>query len=71
MHTTMTKVPETGEVYAHSGNGGRYSVLCLAKDDDRDEIVVIHKGPDGAIWSRPLGNFMGLREGNPRFTLVE
>lgn len=63
---TMSRVPEQGEVYLHQ-NGLAYEVLCLAKDDDREEILVIHRGKDGAIWSRTIGNFMGLKNGFPRF----
>lgn len=70
MHPTMTKVPEPKQKYRHA-NGAEYEVICLAKDDDRDELLVIHKGPGGAVWARPVGNFMGLRDGAPRFTLVE
>jgi hypothetical protein len=69
MHQTMTKVPHAGETYVHQ-NGGEYQIVCLAKDDDREELLVIHRGEDGSYWSRPIGNFMGLRDGAPRFKKV-
>lgn len=65
----MVNVPQAGETYQHQ-NGAEYHVVCLAKDDDRDELLVIHKGPDGSVWSRPIGNFMGLRDGAPRFKKI-
>lgn len=64
----LTKVPEAGEVYLHH-KGLAYEVLCLAKDQDREELLVIHRGTDGQIWSRTIGNFMAYAEsGLPRFT---
>lgn len=66
MSRTMTEIPKAGETFRHQ-SGRDYTVICLAKDDDREELLVIHKGEDGAIWSRPIGNFMGLRNGLPRF----
>lgn len=68
----MTRYPEDGDNYRHEGSQRTYKVLCLARDNDRDEILVIHQGEDGTIWSRTLGNFMGLNaEGHNRFTLRE
>lgn len=66
----LTKVPQKGEVYLHV-NGLKYTVLCLAKDQDREEVLVIHKGEDGQIWSRTVSNFMAYKGDVPRFTLVQ
>lgn len=66
--TGLTKVPEAGEVYLHH-QGLAYTVLCLAKDQDNQELLVIHEGVDGQIWSRTVGNFMAYAAGGvPRFT---
>lgn len=63
------KLPQSFETYLHQ-NGLAYTVLCLALDQDKQEINVIHQGADGRIWSRPIGNFVGLhRNGHPRFQL--
>lgn len=63
----LTKVPKPGEVYIHH-RGLAYEVLCLAKDQNREELLVIHKGADGQIWSRTVGNFMAYASnGLPRF----
>lgn len=64
----MRKAPVVGEVYAHA-NGFAYTVIALALDQDREELQVIHQGADGRVWSRPIGNFMALKEGKPRFWL--
>ncbi|MNR31101.1 hypothetical protein D3C85_1485930 [compost metagenome] len=67
----LTKVPEAGEVYLHH-KGLAYEVLCLAKDQDREELLVIHKGSDGQIWSRTIGNFMAYAaDGLPRFQFLK
>ena len=69
MSRTMTEIPQPGETYRHQ-TGRKYTIVCLAKDDDREELLVIHRGDDGAIWSRSIGNFMGLRNGSPRFEKI-
>lgn len=67
---TLTEVPRPGEKYEHT-NGISYEIVCLAKDAAADELLVIHKSlppyGDGAVWSRSVGNFMGLRNGVARF----
>lgn len=63
------KLPFAGEVYLHQ-NGFAYTVLCLALDQDNQQLNVIHQGADGRIWSRPIGNFISLHaNGEPRFKL--
>lgn len=65
----LTRLPQIGEVYLHR-NGLAYEVKALARDQDAEDILVIHQGKDGVVWSRPLGNFMGLNaEGSARFRL--
>lgn len=64
----LAKMPEPGEVYSHV-NGRAYEVLALANDTDREDILVILRGEDGCVWSRRVGNFMGLKAGGARFRL--
>lgn len=66
----MTKPPVLGEYYQHQ-NGRQYLVICIARDDDREEDLVIHVGDDGSHWARTLENFMGLKDDKPRFVLVQ
>jgi hypothetical protein len=65
----LKKLPEVGEVYLHL-NGLAYTVIALAVDNQREELQVIHQGADGCVWSRPIGNFMGVPSGHgARFRL--
>lgn len=64
----LVRLPQIGEVYLHR-NGLAYEVKALARDADREEIQVIHQGKDGVVWSRPIGNFMGMKDGSARFRL--
>lgn len=64
----MTRPPATGEVYIHH-KGLAYEVLCLAKDQDNQELLVIHRGADGQVWSRTVGNFMAYVGEVPRFQI--
>lgn len=64
----MKAMPEVGETYQHQ-NGLAYTVIALAKDQDREEVQVIHQGADGQVWSRTVGNFVALKNGSPRFRL--
>lgn len=65
----LKRMPEVGDVYLHV-NGLAYEVIALARDEERQEIQVIHRGSDGVTWSRLIGNFMGMhRYGGARFRL--
>ena len=64
----LNKLPEPGEVYLHV-SGRVYEVLVLANDPDREDILVVLRGTDGCVWSRRIGNFMGLKDGGARFRL--
>lgn len=65
----LAGMPRPGESYTHR-NGLTYTVLALAKDARQDEVYVIHQGADGNVWSRTIGNFVGLAEdGGARFRL--
>lgn len=61
------KTPAPGDTFAHQ-NGHEYQVIIIARDDYTEQDLVIHRGMhDGRVWSRPINNFMGLKEGLPRF----
>ena len=67
----MTSPPVAGEVYLHH-KGAAYTIVCLAKDQEEQQLYVIHQGQDGQVWSRTIGNFMAYTEaGAPRFTLLQ
>lgn len=57
----LQRLPQVNEVYLHQ-NGLGYEVIALANDTEREQICVILKGADGCVWSRDIGNFMGLKE---------
>lgn len=65
------EVPKKGDVYRHQ-NGIDYYIEGLARvDNDYQELLVVATGPDGVMWARPIGNFMGLRGTAPRFEKVD
>jgi hypothetical protein len=67
----LQSLPSVGSFYEHR-NGLIYKVVALARDQDREEILVIHEGADGVTWSRTVGNFMGLNsEGSARFRVTD
>lgn len=67
----MLNTPKKGEVYRHQ-NGVKYRIEGIARvDNDYQELLVVATGPDGVMWARPIGNFMGLRGGKPRFEKVD
>ena len=49
-------------------NGVEYTIDMLARvDNDDQDLLVVATGPDGISWARKIGNFMGLKDGKPRF----
>lgn len=63
----MSGMPLPGDVFRHL-NGYKYEVIAIARDDYSGQDLVIHKGlHDGRIWSRPLVNFNGSKNGAYRF----
>lgn len=69
------QLPKVNQQFRH-WKGNVYTVLCFAQDEQNEQILVIHQGEDGRIWSRTIGNFMGLAPIKPvgaatlRFTPV-
>lgn len=62
--------PQPNDVYRHQ-NGIDYRVDAIARvDNDYQELVVVATGPDGITWARPIGNFLGLKDGKARFEKV-
>lgn len=63
--------PQPGDVYRHQ-NGIDYRVDLLARvDNEEQDLMVVATGPDGISWARKIGNFLGLKEGKPRFVKVD
>lgn len=63
--------PKPGDVYRHQ-NGVEYRVDKLARVDNEDQdLMVVATGPDGISWARKIGNFLGLKNGKPRFVKVD
>ena len=61
---------EVNQIFRHQ-NGHEYLVLVIARDDYTGDDLVIHQGlHDSRVWSRPMANFQGLKNGSKRFTLV-
>ena len=64
-------MPQPGEIWKHQ-NGIEYHIDKLARvDNEYQELVVVATGPDGISWARPIGNFLGLKNGKPRFVKVQ
>lgn len=60
-------LPTPGDTYKHQ-NGVEYTIDLLARvDNDDQDLLVVATGPDGISWARKIGNFMGLKDGKPRF----
>lgn len=60
-------LPTPGDKYTHQ-NGIEYTIDLLARvDNDDQDLLVVATGPDGISWARKIGNFMGLKDGKPRF----
>ena len=70
-------LPEIGKpgIYRHF-KGGEYEFICLAKDSETSEELVIYKetGDEGKIWARPSAIFYQYVDVDgkriPRFELV-
>ena len=71
-------LPETGTpgIYRHF-KGGEYEFICLAKDSETSEELVIYKevGGEGKVWARPSAIFYQYVDVDgkqvPRFDLVK
>jgi hypothetical protein len=48
-----------GGSYRHY-KGGMYTTLCEAKVEATGERVVVYRGSDGAVWTRPTDEFFGV-----------
>lgn len=61
----LNTLPQPGTTWVHH-TGRVYFVESIARSE-LDELLVIHRGLDGQVWSRTVGNFLGLKDGVPRF----
>ena len=52
-------------------NGHEYEVICIARCDDLEVDMVIHRGVhDGRIWARSKDNFLGKKGSSHRFVYL-
>ena len=78
MDEIVKPLPETGTpgIYRHF-KGGEYEFICLAKDSETSEELVIYKetGGEGKIWARPSAIFYQYVDVDgkqvPRFDLIK
>lgn len=51
---------EAGSIYEHYKRGGQYKILCIAKDSETLEDLVVYKAlyGDGQVWVRNLKMFV-------------
>jgi hypothetical protein len=67
---------EIGGIYEHYKRGGQYKILCVAKDSETLEDLVVYKAlyGDGQVWIRNLNMFAENveRDGQevPRFKYI-
>lgn len=59
-----------GGKYRHY-KGGEYEVVSVAKHSETLEELVIYKSlSNGELWARPKSLFVGIADGQPRFTKI-
>lgn len=59
-----------GGRYRHY-KGGEYEVVSVAKHSETLEELVIYKSlSSGELWARPKSLFVGIKDGQPRFTKI-
>lgn len=51
---------EAGSIYEHYKRGGQYKILCIAKNSETLEDLVVYKAlyGDGQVWVRNLKMFV-------------
>ena len=51
--------------------GNEYEVIAIAKHSETLEELVIYKSlSNGELWARPKSLFVGIADGQPRFTKI-
>ena len=64
--SVMNRV-KPGNTFRHQ-NGLDYVVMTVARDEDAGVYMVVHQGiHDGRVWVRTVSNFLGMKNGEPRF----
>lgn len=61
-----------GGKYKHF-KGGIYKVIAVGRHTERAETDIVYSDSDGAVWIRPLSQFIGKVEHETldRFTLIK
>jgi len=54
--------PQPREKYKHF-KGGEYEVICIGKNSETEEDMLVYKGlyGDNPIWIRPLSMFLDMK----------
>lgn len=61
---------EAPVLYQHF-KGGVYEVTGTATHTSSGEQLVVYRAADGQTWARPMDEFTGTVDGQPRFTRIE
>jgi hypothetical protein len=60
-----------GQTWRHVKTGGTYRVVAVAIEEATLVAVVVYKGHDEIMWTRPLHAFLEVVDGHPRFVNCE
>lgn len=60
----------SGTLYRHY-KGGVYTVTGTATHTSSWERLVVYRDTEGGMWARPIAEFTGTVDGQPRFTRIE
>lgn len=64
-------IPQLGEAWMHY-KGEMYTIEGIGHDSISGDMVVVYTDKLGAIWTRPVSNFLGWTEDHKRrFTLYK
>ncbi len=59
--------PKAGEVWRHY-KGGMYDIITIAvHESELVPLVVYRSQSHGTVWARPVGNWLEIVNGSPRF----
>lgn len=56
-----------GQTWRHVKSGGKYIVVAVALEEATLTPVVVYRGHDDVVWTRPLDEFLRGENGRWRF----
>ncbi len=56
-----------GQTWQHTKTGGCYVIVALAIEEATLTPVVVYKGSNEIVWTRPLDEFIGRKGAERRF----